>query len=170
MAHSHTPETDGRDFQVIVSKFALLHLLNSSFYLSCLLSLSSRSERSSCTIRPGIVRRWPSPSSRRSGLRAAPEWLSHFFSFNALRHDDQRSIGKGGTDRFGLSSIIGLSPNAAMQAVGVESFVTELAGAIGKGKRCDHPISPLDGRNHRSHVFHHSHPFMAQPPLWWKEV
>src|SRR6266699_2940842 len=72
-----------------------------------------------------------------------------FISFNALRHDDQRTIGKEGTNRFGLSSIVPLSPNAAMQAVGVESFAAELAGAIGKGKRCDHPVSPLDGRNLR---------------------
>src|SRR6266536_6363647 len=89
-------------------------------------------------------------------------------SFNALRYDDQRAIGKAGTNRFGLSSIVPLSPNAAMQAVGVESFVAELAGAVGKGKRGDYPISPLDGRDHRSHVFHHSHPFMAQPSPWWK--
>src|SRR6059058_4209336 len=91
-----------------------------------------------------------------------------FISFNARRHDDQRAIGKGGTNSFGLSSIMSLSPKAAMQAVGVESFVTELAGAVGKGKRCDHSISPLDGQNHRSHCFHHSHPFMAQPPPWLK--
>src|SRR5207244_13128876 len=56
MAHSHATEPKGRDFQVIVSKCALLHLLASSFYLSCLLSLRSRSERSSSTISPGIVR------------------------------------------------------------------------------------------------------------------
>src|SRR5881628_2448440 len=85
-----------------------------------------------------------------------------FISFNTLRNDDQRAIGKGGTNSFGLSSIMSLSPNAAMQAVGVESFVAELAGAIGKGKRGDHPISPLDGRNHRSHFFNNTHPFMAQ--------
>src|SRR6266581_9739308 len=91
-----------------------------------------------------------------------------FISFHARRHDDQRSVGKGGTDSFGLSSIMSLSPNAAMQAVGVEPFVTKLAGAIGKGKRGDHPISPLDGRHLRSHVFNHPHPFMAQPPSWWK--
>ena len=48
------------------------------------------------------------------------------------------------------------------------SHVAELTGAAGYGKRGDHPISPLDGRNHRSHVFHHSHPFMAQPPPWLK--
>src|SRR5438046_3492057 len=82
-------------------------------------------------------------------------------TFNALRNDDQRAIGKGGTNSFGLSSIISLSPKAAMQAVGVESFVAELAGAVGKGKRGDYPISPLDRRNHRSHVFNHPHPFMA---------
>src|SRR2546430_1574975 len=87
-----------------------------------------------------------------------------FILINARRNDDQHSIGKGGTDSFGLSSILSLSPKAAMQAVGVESFAAELAGAIGKGKRCDHPISPLDGRNHRSHFFNYSHPFMAQPP------
>src|SRR6266487_1423522 len=87
-----------------------------------------------------------------------------FISFNAGRNDDQRSIGKGGTNSFGLSSIMSLSPKAAMQAVGVESFVAELAGAIGKGKRGDHPISPLDGRHLRSHVFNNTHPFMAQPP------
>src|SRR6266568_8375221 len=57
MAHSHATEPKGRDFQVIVSKCALLHVLTSSFYVSCLLSLRSRSERSSCTISPGIVRR-----------------------------------------------------------------------------------------------------------------
>src|SRR5207248_6938801 len=57
MAHSHATEPDGRHFQVIVSKCALLHVLTSSFYLSCLLSLRSRSERSSSTISPGIVRR-----------------------------------------------------------------------------------------------------------------
>src|SRR2546425_2951192 len=91
-----------------------------------------------------------------------------FISFNALRNDDQCSIGKGGTNRFGLSPIISPSPKAAMQAVGVESFAAELAGAIGKGKRCDHSISPLDGRNHRSYFFYHSHPFMAQPPSWLK--
>src|SRR2546429_5114295 len=55
-----------------------------------------------------------------------------FISFNARRHDDQRAIGKGGTNSFGLSSIMSLSPKAAMQAVGVESFVTELAGAVEK--------------------------------------
>src|SRR6266702_8622992 len=93
-----------------------------------------------------------------------------FISFNALRYDDQRAIGKKGTNRFGLSSIVPLSPNAAMQAVGVESFVTELAGAVGKGKRCDHPVSPLDGRNLRAHLFHNSHPFMSQLPSWWKGV
>src|SRR6266699_2573022 len=87
-----------------------------------------------------------------------------FISFNARRHDDQRTIGKEGTNRFGLSSIVPLSPNAAMQAVGVESFAAELAGAIGKGKRGDHSISLLDGRNHRSYFFYNSHPFMAQPP------
>src|SRR2546423_5011579 len=91
-----------------------------------------------------------------------------FISFHARWHDDQRAIGKGGTNSFGLSSIISLSPKAAMQAVSVESFAAELAGAVGKGKRCDHSISPLDGRNHRSHFFNHSHPFMAQPPSWWK--
>ena len=91
-----------------------------------------------------------------------------FISFNALRNDDQRTIGKGGTDSFGLSSIIIPSPKAAMQAVGVESFVAVLTGAIGKGKRCDHPISPLDGRHLQSHFFNHSHPFMAQPPPWLK--
>src|SRR5437899_8377732 len=93
-----------------------------------------------------------------------------FISFNARRNDDQRAIGKGGTNSFGLSSIIIPSPKAAMQAVGVESFAAELAGAIGKGKRGDHPISPLDGRNHRAHFFHNSHPFMAQPPPWWKRL
>jgi hypothetical protein len=70
-----------------------------------------------------------------------------FISFHALRHDNQRSIGKEGTNRFGLSSIVPLSSHASMQAVGVESFVAELAGSVGKGKRGDHPVSPLDGRN-----------------------
>src|SRR2546421_6212568 len=91
-----------------------------------------------------------------------------FISFNARRHDDQRAIGRGGTNSFGLSSIIRLSPKAAMQAVGVESFAAELTGAIGKGKRGDHPIAPFDGRYLRSHFFNNAHPFMAQPPLWWK--
>src|SRR6266480_940271 len=99
-------------------------------------------------------------SSRKDSLE------QRFISFHALRHDDQRAIGKGGTNSFGLSSIISLSPKAAMQAVGVESFAAELAGAVGKGKRGDHSISPLDGRNHRSYFFYNSHPFMAQPPPW----
>src|SRR6266702_8957773 len=91
-----------------------------------------------------------------------------FILINAGRNNDQRGIGKGGTNSFGLSSIMILSPKAAMQAVGVESFVAELAGAVGKGKRGDYPISPLGGRDYRSRVFHHSHPFMAQPSPWWK--
>jgi hypothetical protein len=41
------------------------------------------------------------------------------------------------------------------------SHVAELTSAVGKGKRCDPPISPLDGRHLRSHVFNHAHPFMA---------
>src|SRR3989440_7580143 len=65
MAHSHATEPKGRDFQVIVSKCALLHVLTSSFYLSCLLSLRSRSERSSSTISPGSVWSFPVPSSQR---------------------------------------------------------------------------------------------------------
>lgn len=91
-----------------------------------------------------------------------------FIAFHALRHDDQRAIGQGGTDRFGLAAIIGLSPKAAMQAVGVEAFLAEFASPVRKGKRGDHPISPLDGPHFGSHVFHNAHPFMAQPPPWWK--
>ena len=48
------------------------------------------------------------------------------------------------------------------------SHAAELAGAVGTGKRCDHPISPLDGRHLRSHFFNHSHRFMDQPPPWLK--
>jgi hypothetical protein len=44
------------------------------------------------------------------------------------------------------------------------SHAAELAGAVGKGERCDHPISPLDSRHLRSHFFNHSHRFMDQPP------
>src|SRR5437764_9392442 len=56
MAHSHATEPDGRDFQVIVSKFALLHS-------SCLLFLSSSSElsaytsREACSLSGGNYRR-----------------------------------------------------------------------------------------------------------------
>src|SRR5260221_8663045 len=114
-----------------------------------------------------LLTRWhnglfPSHPSEEGWPEASLHLLQHW------EYDDQRTIGKEGTDRFGLSSIMSLSPNAAMQAVGVESFVAELAGAIGKGKRGDHPISPLDGRHLRSHVFNHPHPFIAQPPPWWK--
>jgi len=42
--------------------------------LSCLLSLRSRSERSSSTISPGIVRSFPVPSSQRPCRQAVPEW------------------------------------------------------------------------------------------------
>src|SRR6266566_4973316 len=70
MAHSHATEPDGRDFQVIVSKCALLHLLNSSFYLSCLLSLRSRSSGSSVILTP--TARAGAGASNRGSRRIVP--------------------------------------------------------------------------------------------------